>query len=638
MVDTTLPNTGATDQTNGGNPNTWGNIADANFLAFDNRFGAIASVATTGGNTNLSSAQEVVALIKATGVLASNATFTFSGRGGLWLVQNNTTGAYTLTCKISGQTGITIDQGETKLIYFDGTDMAEPDVEAAFLPLTGGTMTGAIAMGTFKVTGLGAATTAGDAVRYEQVFPSVFQPLDATLTALAALTIASGKVIYGTGTDAFSQADSSAAGRTLWNYTDPNADRLVFWDDSASAFASMDLGTGLSISTTTLSLHATLSSLAGETPTDSTFLVGNGTSFVAEAAATARTSMGMSANGASLVMAANYAAMRTLLDLEAGTDFYSIASADAAFQPKDADLTALAAVATTAAGLTILTFADPNADRIPFWDDSAGAFGPLTLGTGLSISATTMSLVAALSSIGGLTPSADTIPYYTGASTAALATFTATARSLLDDASTAAMLTTLGAQPVHANLTAIAALAVTDGNIIVGNGSTFVAESGTTARASLGLGSLATASTVSDSNWSGTDLSVANGGTGSSTAAAARTALDAAQIGVRPGVNAQTGTSYTLVLADAGKLVTMASGSSNTIAIPLNSSVAFEVGTSIDVQQIGTGTTSIDGVAGVTVNGVSGGIGALTKRWGGVSLTKIGTDTWTVAGAIGTVA
>lgn len=42
-------------------------------------------------------------------------------------------------------------------------------------------------------------------------------------------------------------------------------------------------------------------------------------------------------------------------------------------------------------------------------------------------------------------------------------------------------------QPLDADLTAIAALANTDGNIIVGNGSTWVAESGATARASLGL-------------------------------------------------------------------------------------------------------------------------------------------------------
>jgi hypothetical protein len=55
-----------------------------------------------------------------------------------------------------------------------------------------------------------------------------------------------------------------------------------------------------------------------------------------------------SANAQSLVTAANYAAMRALLDLEAGTDFYSIAAADAAFQPKDADLTTLATAFTTA--------------------------------------------------------------------------------------------------------------------------------------------------------------------------------------------------------------------------------------------------------------------------------------------------
>lgn len=42
------------------------------------------------------------------------------------------------------------------------------------------------------------------------------------------------------------------------------------------------------------------------------------------------TGLGLSANGSSLVSAADYAAMRELLDLEGGTDFYSIAAADAA--------------------------------------------------------------------------------------------------------------------------------------------------------------------------------------------------------------------------------------------------------------------------------------------------------------------
>ena len=77
-------------------------------------------------------------------------------------------------------------------------------------------------------------------------------------------------------------------------------------------------------------------------------------------------------------------------------------------------------------------------------------------------------------------------------------------------------------QALDADLTAIAALANTDGNFIVGNGSTWVAESGATARTSLGLGSMATQNSGSVSISGGTitgitDLAVADGGTGAST-------------------------------------------------------------------------------------------------------------------------
>ena len=104
------------------------------------------------------------------------------------------------------------------------------------------------------------------------------------------------------------------------------------------------------------------------------------------------------------------------------------------------------------------------------------------------------------------------------------------------------------------------------------------------------------------------------------------------------GPNAQTGTTYTLALADRGQVVTMDNASANTVTIPTNASVAFAIGDVVTIIQKGAGTTTVDGTTGVTVNGVSSGGAAINNRYQGVTVVKVATDSWIMFGDRGTVA
>lgn len=94
--------------------------------------------------------------------------------------------------------------------------------------------------------------------------------------------------------------------------------------------------------------------------------------------------------------------------------------------------------------------------------------------------------------------------------------------------------------------------------------------------------------------------------------------------------SAQTA-SYTLVLTDAGKMVTMTNASANNLTVPPNSSVAFPVNTRIDLIQYGAGQTTIVAGAGVTLYS-SGSKLKLTGQYSGASLWKKASDTWVVVG------
>jgi hypothetical protein len=196
------------------------------------------------------------------------------------------------------------------------------------------------------------------------------------------------------------------------------------------------------------------------------------------------------------------------------------------------------------------TLTDPGADRLLFWDDSASSSAWLELGTGLSITGTTINVATANTTTQGIVELATTAETTTGT-----ATNRAVTPGALRDAT-------------HTGL------------VLAGPLATYAE-------------------------------------------------------------NAQTGTTYTLALADHGRGVTMANASAQTLTIPANATVAFGIGAMIPVVSKGAGALTITAASGVTLNGVSAGSGEVaTPASGehtGVSLWKVGTNAWYVIGNIGAV-
>jgi hypothetical protein len=95
-------------------------------------------------------------------------------------------------------------------------------------------------------------------------------------------------------------------------------------------------------------------------------------------------------------------------------------------------------------------------------------------------------------------------------------------------------------------------------------------------------------------------------------------------------LNAQTA-SYTLVLSDAGKVIPISNSSANNVTVPLNSSVAFPVGSVVTLIQTGAGQTTIVATSGVTIQSENSRL-KLKAQYATAGLLKTATDTWVAFG------
>jgi len=96
-------------------------------------------------------------------------------------------------------------------------------------------------------------------------------------------------------------------------------------------------------------------------------------------------------------------------------------------------------------------------------------------------------------------------------------------------------------------------------------------------------------------------------------------------------LNAQTGTTYTLVAADSGKLVTTSNASAITVTVPPS---IFAAGEQINIQSIGAGITSLAQGAGVTITstGATSSAPALRAQFSACTVICTASNTFTVIG------
>jgi hypothetical protein len=128
-------------QVTGENAGTWGDITNTNLVILQQAIAGYSGISIAGGvgNTDLTFSNGLTsngknAVLELTGTITGNRTVTITTASGVknkvYIIRNSTVGAFTVTVKIEGQTGVTFsatDKG-TKLLYLNGTDVVDSNI------------------------------------------------------------------------------------------------------------------------------------------------------------------------------------------------------------------------------------------------------------------------------------------------------------------------------------------------------------------------------------------------------------------------------------------------------------------------------------------------------------------------------
>lgn len=251
----------------GENDSTWGTKTNTNLNIIESGIGGVAAVSTTGGTSTLADVDYTAddgkkCVIDVTGTLVSNATVEIPNRTKTFKVFNRTTGAYTLTIKTSGGSGIEVTQSSVAEIYCDGSNTvrfvtAITDYATGAPNTAGGASASTISLapsGDLTSTNVqsGMVELQGDIDAIEADLLANYQPLDSELTTLAGLSETTGNLIVGTsgawaalgvGANGYVLvADTGSAAGMKWAALVPQGTRTIFYQANAPTGWTVDSG------------------------------------------------------------------------------------------------------------------------------------------------------------------------------------------------------------------------------------------------------------------------------------------------------------------------------------------------------------------------------------------------------------
>lgn len=206
--------------------NLWGDYVNALFQRLEQSIAGEAAVTISGSNVTLNDdaytgTQSHKAMLALSGTQTADVDVLVPARTKVWLVKNETVddgnGPWTVTVKVSGQTGVSLAHGEFALLYCDGTDV-ETIIAAGQL------VTSSSALGTDNVLvradGTGRAVQAtGIVISDSDVVTNAGQVRwvkGADVASGSALPVlADGNIFDVTGTTTVTSIDTMAAGTVI---------------------------------------------------------------------------------------------------------------------------------------------------------------------------------------------------------------------------------------------------------------------------------------------------------------------------------------------------------------------------------------------------------------------------------------